>query len=264
VKGTVLRISGGRGQRTANLFAENMSVLVSARDVNILNASMGKAYGLDPEVAWNEGISIDQRFRLLGKNGSLGLDFFRTDFQNQVVVDLDNSAREVNFYNLQGKSYSNSFQAEVNYELLRKLELRLAYRLFDVKTDYHGELLERPLIAKHRGFANLAYETGTWKFDYTVTFNGTKRIPYTGDNPVSYQLDASSPSYWLMNAQVTKTLGNKFPVDVYLGSENITNFYQDRPVIAADQPFGPNFDASLLWGPIAGRMFYMGVRVKIK
>lgn len=264
IKGTVIRISGGRGQRTANIFAENSSVFVSSRAVNILNASAGKAYGLNPEVAWNEGITLDQQFRLFGKSSSVAIDFFRTDFKNQVVVDLDNTARAVNFYNLQGRSYSNSFQAEVNYEVLRKLDVRLAYRLFDVKTTYHGDLLERPLISKHRGFANLAYETGTWKFDYTVTFNGTKRIPYTGDNPVHHQLKERSPSYVLMNAQVSKTFGNKFPIDLYLGSENLTNFFQDMPILSADQPFGQHFDASLVWGPVSGRMFYTGIRLKIK
>ncbi|MBL7744873.1 MAG: carboxypeptidase-like regulatory domain-containing protein [Chitinophagaceae bacterium] len=264
VKGTVIRLAGGRGQRTANIFAENTGVLVSAREVNILNAAAGKAYGLNPEIAWNEGISLDQKFRLFNRNGSLGFDFFRTDFQNQVVVDLDQSARQLNFYNLQGISYSNSFQAEVNYELVKKFDLRLAYRLFDVKTDYHGELLQKPLISKHRGLVNLAYETGTWKFDYTITFNGTKRIPFTGDNPGQYKLNNTSPSYVLMNAQVSKTFGKKFPVDLYIGSENMTNYFQDRVILGADQPFGQYFDAALVWGPVSGRMFYTGARFKIK
>jgi outer membrane receptor for ferrienterochelin and colicin len=264
MKGTVIRLAAGRGQRTANIFAENTSALVSSRQVTILNPLPGKSYGLEPEVAWNEGISIDQTFRLFGRNGSFGLDFFRTDFQNQVVVDLDRSARQVNFYNLEGRSYSNSFQAEINYEVLRKLELRLAYRLFDVKETYHGELLQKPLLAKHRGFANISYETGNWKFDYTITFNGVKRIPFTGDNPAQFKLNNTSPSYLLMNAQVSKTFGKKFPVDVYLGSENITNYYQDRVIVSASQPFGQYFDASLVWGPVSGRMFYTGFRFKIK
>jgi hypothetical protein len=193
----------------------------------------------------------------------IAVDFFRTEFQNQVVVDMDNSAREVNFYNLTERSFSNSLQGEINYELLRKLELRLAYRLFNVKTNYHGELLERPLVARHRAFANLAYEIRGWKFDYTVTYNGTKRIPYTGDNPAQYQLPSRSPSYWMMNAQVTKTLGSKYPLDLYIGGENLTNFYQKNAVLAAEQPFGQYFDASMIWGPLSGRMFYAGLRYKI-
>jgi outer membrane receptor for ferrienterochelin and colicins len=263
VKGTTIRLAAGRGQRTANIFAENMSVLVSARQVNILSITSSYAYGLYPEVAWNGGITLDQKFKLFNRNGNFALDFYRTDFQDQVVVDLDKSAREVNFYNLDGKSYSNSLQAEVNLELLKKLEMRLAYRMFDVKTNYHGEILERPLVAKHRAFLNVAYDVTGWKFDYTITYNGTKRIPYTGDNPVQYQLPLTSPSYVLMNAQVTKTLGKKNPIEIYLGSENIGNYYQKNAIIAADQPFGSYFDASMVWGPLSGRMFYTGVRYKI-
>lgn len=264
LNGTIIRIGTGRGQRTANIFAENSSVFVSSRDVTIIPTAGGKAYGLKPEIAWSNGIGVDQKFRLFSRNGNIGIDFYRTDFENQVIVDLDKSAREVNFYNLDGKSFANSFQAEINYELLQKLDIRIAYRLFDVKSTYHGELIERPLVSKHRGFVNLAYEVKGWKFDYTVTYNGTKRIPYTGDNPIEYQLATRSPSYVLMNAQVTKTLGNKFPIDVYLGSENLTNYYQNKVIIAADDAFGQYFDASMVWGPISGRMFYGGIRLKIK
>jgi hypothetical protein len=179
-------------------------------------------------------------------------------------MDVDRSAREVNFFNLYGKSFSNSFQFEVNYELLRKLDLRLAYRLFDVRTDYETSRLEKPLISKHRGFANLAYEVRGWKFDYTITYNGPKRIPFTSDNPAQYQLASTSPSYVLMNAQVSKTFGNKFPIDVYIGSENIGDYYQDKVIVAPNDSFGQYFDASLIWGPVSGRMFYGGVRLKIK
>src|SRR4030095_6323108 len=140
-KGTVIRVSGGRGQRTANIFAENLGALISSRQVNILANGTGKAYGLNPEIAWNEGISLDQKFKLFSRPASIAVDFFRSDFQNQVVVDMDKTARDINFYDLSGKSYSNSFQIEVNHEVLNKLDLRLAYRLFDVKTTYHGALL---------------------------------------------------------------------------------------------------------------------------
>ncbi len=261
---TVIRLAVGKGQRTANILAENSSVLVSSRQVNIPAALASKAYGLDQEVAWSTGITLDQRFRLFNRNGSIGLDYYRTNFSNQAVVDLDRSAQQVNFYNLDGQSYSNSFLAELNYEPLDKFELRLAYRLFDVKTTYSGTLLERPFVSKHRGFANLAYETGSWKFDYTVTFNGIKRTPSTASNPIQYQLTEKSPSYTLMNAQVSKTFGKKKPFDFYVGGENLTNFFQQKVIIAPDQPFGSYFDASMIWGPVSGRMFYTGVRFKIK
>lgn len=263
IKGTTIRASAGRGQRTANIFAENTSVFVSSRQVNIINAEAGKAYGLNAEVAWNKGISIDQKFKLFHNDGLFSIDYFRNDFKNQVVVDLE-YPRQVQFYNLQGKSYSNSFQAELNFEPLKRFEVRLAYRYFDVKTTYTGKLLSRPLIASNRAFANLAYGISGWKFDYTITFNGKKRIPNTQSNPVQYQREQYSPDFVLMNAQISKTVGKKHPMDFYIGGENLTNYFQKKVIIASAQPFSPYFDASLVWGPITGRMFYAGWRFKLK
>ncbi len=263
VKGTTIRLSAGRGQRTANIFAENMSVFVSSRQVNILSDLTGKAYGLDPEVAWNKGISVDQKFKLFKRDASFSVDYFRNDFDKQVVVDLED-ARQVKFYDLAGKSFSNSFQAEMNVEPIRKLEIRLAYRFFDVRTTYGNMLLQKPFTAKHRAFTNLAYEISGWKFDYTFNYNGSKRIPNTSANPVQYQLNTSSPSYVLMNAQVSKMLGKEHQFEVYLGGENLSNYFQKDPIIAADEPFGNYFDAALVWGPVTGRLFYTGLRYKIK
>jgi outer membrane receptor for ferrienterochelin and colicins len=262
VKGTTVRLSAGRGQRTANIFAENTSVFVSSREVNIITNQTGKAYGLDAEIAWNKGITIDQKFKLFSREATASVDYYRNDFNNQVIVDLED-ARQVQFYNLQGKSYSNSIQAELNIEPISKLNVRLAYRYFDVKATYSGQLLERPLIAAHRAFVNLDYTMDGWKFDYTFTYNGRKRIPNTTANPVNYQLSNYSPAFVLMNAQVSKTVAKKYPLDVYVGAGNLTNYYQKNVIVAADQPFSPYFDASLVWGPVTGRMFYAGFRFKI-
>ncbi|MFZ4059534.1 MAG: TonB-dependent receptor plug domain-containing protein, partial [Ferruginibacter sp.] len=263
IHGTTIRLSAGRGQRTANIFAENNSVLVSARTVNIINPLPGKAYGLNPEVAWNKGISIDQKFKIFKHESTLSIDFFRTDFSDQVIVDLLD-AREAKFYNLRGKSYSNSFQAEWSLHILKNLETRLAYRFFDVKTTISGKLINRPLVAKSRAFINLAYELSGWKFDYTLNVNGSKPIPPTTANPMQYQRDNHSPSFVLMNAQISKTVGKKHPIDIYIGAENISNFFQKNVIIAPEDPFGQYFDATLVWGPITGSMFYTGLRYKLK
>ncbi|WP_276484804.1 TonB-dependent receptor domain-containing protein [Paraflavitalea pollutisoli] len=263
VTGTTIRVSAGRGQRTANIFAENSSVFVSSRQVNILNGQPGKAYGLNPEIAWNKGITIDQKLRLFDREATASLDYYRNDFTDQVVVDLED-VRQVKFYNLKGKSYSNSFQAELNFEPIKKVDVRLAYRYYDVKTTYSNKLLQRPFIAPDRAFANLAYSINGWKLDYTINYNGRKRLPVTDANPFPYQKQQYSPDYILMNTQVSKTVGKKHPMDFYIGAENLTNYFQKDPIIAADQPFSPYFDASLVWAPITGRMFYAGWRFKLK
>ena len=264
--GTTMRISSGRGQRTANIFAENTAALASSRAVRILADNAGEnAYGLQPEVAWNTGISIDQSFRLFHREAAFSAEFFRNDFTNQVVVDYENP-RELAFYNLEGQSYSNSLQTELRFMPLPHFEARMAYRFFDVKTTYGNALLQRPLVARHRGFLNLGYNThsGGWHVDYTLNIVGQKRLPSTAANPMEYRMPEYSKSYATMNAQMSKTFGKVRPFDVYIGGENLTNFFQQNPVLAADQPFSEFFDTSMLWGPISGRMFYAGVRFSLK
>ncbi len=261
--GTIVRLSAGRGQRTANIFAENMGALVSAREVNIISMATGKAYGLNPEVAWNKGISIDQKLQLFERDAMLSIDFFRNDFTHQVVVDMED-ARQIKFYNLQGKSFSNSFQSEFNFIPIKNGDVRVAYRWFDVKTTYGNQLLEKPFTATHRAFANLGYNIQGWKLDYTINYIGEKRIPSTEANPVMFQMPETSPSYISMNAQVSKTLGKNKNFDLYVGGENLTNYFQKNVIIGASDPFGNFFDASMVWGPVSGRLLYAGFRYKIK
>jgi len=263
VQGTSIRLAAGRGQRTANIFAENTGVFVSARSVELLATQQGKAYGFNPEIAWNKGISVDQQFNIFGRNASASVDFYRNDFTNQVVVDLED-ARAIKFYNSKDKSYSNSLQVGLKLEPLDKLNVSLAYRYFDVKTTYEGKLLQRPLMSRQRAFANFDYAFSGWKFDYTFNYNGSKRLPSTEANPEPYRRKAYSPAYILMNAQVTKSVGKKCPMDFYIGVENIGNYIQPAAIIAANDPFGRSFDASMVWAPITGRMLYAGWRLKIK
>ncbi len=193
----------------------------------------------------------------------MSLDYYRTDFQNQIVVDLEQSPQQAVFYNLDGESYSNSFQAQLDYELINRLDFRIAYRWYDVKTTFNGELKEKPLVSNHRAFINLAYETKKhWKFDYTVNWQGKKRIPDLSSNPNEYQMDEYSPSFFLMNAQISKSWQQKF--DLYAGIENILNYKQKDPILSANDPFSPYFDSSLIWGPVTGMNVYFGLRYKIK
>jgi len=259
---TNLRVSGGSGFRVSNIFAENIGVFVSSRKYQILNPSNQFGYGLDPEKAWNYGLNFIHNFKINGHKGSIAFDAYRTQFANQTVTDLDANPQSILFYNLKGKSYSNSIQTELNYEIVPKFDLRMAYRWLDVKTNYQNGLLEKPFTAKHRAFINLAYETeNKWKFDYTVQWLSKKRIPQTNGNPVQMQMDAYSPSYFQMAGQISKQFSKR--LEVYLGGENLTNFVQMHRIIDAANPFGDYFDGSMVWGPVVGKMIYAGLRFSI-
>lgn len=255
-KKTTFRLSGGRGFRTSNVFVENQSVFASSRQI-VMNEK------LKPEIAWNYGVSANQQFKLFGNEAFINVDFFRTDFENQVIVDLDQHVNKVVFYNLQGKSYSHSLQVDMGMEPIENFAIKLAYKWYDVKTTYNYELMDKPYVPKHRVMVNLAYATymEKWKFDFTTNWLGKSRIPSTVLSPVQYQLPKYSKEYFLFNAQITKKF-RKF--ETYLGCENILNFTQNNPIVASENPFGSNFDASMIYAPVEGRIIYLGLRMEIK
>ena len=254
---TALRASAGRGYRSANILAENTGVLASSRVLHYEE-------DFDMEKAWNYGLNITRGFSLAaGREINASVDFYRTDFQNQVVVDMDRDPGAVYFYNLDGKSYSNSFQAEVSFEPLERFDITLAYRYSDVKSTINGQLKEVPLTIRYKGLLTLSYATPfrKWAFDFTGQLNGQSRLPDTRMNPPEYQLEEYSPQYVVLHAQVSKRF--KW-FEIYVGGENLTDFRQEDPILAPEDPFGPYFDASMVWGPLLGRRFYAGIRYTLK
>ena len=262
-KNLTLRASGGKGQRTANILAENTGLLVSARQFVFNNNYNQNAYGLQQEIAWNYGASITKDFKLNYRKGTLSLDYYYTYFINQVVVDRDINPSQVRFYNLNGTSFSNSMQIQLDYEPIKRLDVKLAYRFYNVQTQYDSIGIKQvPLIAAHRAFINSSYTTkNKWNFDLTWQWIGRKRLPSTASNPRDYQFADYSNSFMLVNTQVTKSLFGK-KLDIYLGIENVFDFKQNNTIIDAQNPFGSYFDASMVWGPVFGRMVYGGVRFK--
>ncbi len=260
---SILRMSAGNGRRTANIVAENIGMLASSRSIILENNSVNTPYGFDQEIAWNFGINLRQTFIVQNRELILTFDGYHTRFDQQIVVDYDQTPRQVLFYNLDGRSYSSTLQAQIDYALFNNFDLRIAYRFNDVFTDYRQGRLERPFVARHRAFANFAYTTeDDWAFDLTFNWQGTKRIPSTAANPLEYQLSSRSPDFLLTNAQISKKWWDQ--LDLYFGVENLFDFVQDNPILAANGPFGPYFDSSLVWGPIFGRMVYTGLRFTLK
>lgn len=250
-----LRASAGKGYRVPNMIAENTALLVSNRKLRFEE-------DINAEEAWNYGGSITQSFRFLSNDASVAVEYYRTDFINQLIVDVDSEYGVARFYNLDGKSYANNAQVEFKFQPLRLFDLTAAYRVTDVKTTIDGELMAKPFVNNYKGMLSGSYATSSnkWQFDLTAQFNGQSRIPETSMLPERFRMPARSPAYTIFHAQVTRKL-NK--LELYVGGENLTNFTQQNAIIGYDNPYGTDFDASMIWGPILGRMFYMGLRYSI-
>lgn len=253
---TIFRASAGMGYRTANIIAENNTMLATSRNLFITEEPK-------QEQAANFGLNITQYIDIFGRELRLSGEIYHTSFINQVILDFDKDPQAIYVYNLDGRSYSNAYQIEANYELINRLDMTLAFRYNDVKMTTDDILQYKPLLHRYKGLITLSYATNLnkWQFDFTTQFNGSSRIPGTDTNPIEYQRDDISPAYTIINAQVTKFF-KKW--NIYLGGENLTNYTQKDPIIAADQPFSEYFDSSLIWGPVTGVTIYAGVRYTLK
>jgi len=248
-----LRASVGKGFRAGNVLAENAFLLASSRKMQI-------ADDLDIEEAWNAGMSLTATIPVSTKLIRLSVEAYRTSFISQIITDMDADVNEVRFYNLDGKSYSNVVQIEASSTIFEGFDLLAAWRWNDVKMTIDGVLREKPLAGRYKGLVTASWLTHLrkWQFDYTFQLNGPGRVPSTASNPDTYKRDDSFKTYIVMNAQVTR---NFKKWNIYVGAENLTNFKQHDPVIAADDPFGEYFDSSLIWGPVHGRKIYAGFRI---
>ena len=255
---TIIRFSLGSGRKVANIFAENQSLFGTNRQISILKNG-GSIYGLNPEKAWNYGASIRQIFNLLGSGGDITLDYYITNFTDQVVVDWE-SEGQILFYNLEGLSRANSFQLSIDYNLSQAISLRFAYKNYDVKTTYDSGFLQRPLQAQNRFFANVGWESkrnakqAQWRWDLTCHALGKQRLVSNQRDPAG----SYSPAYSLWNSQLTRAFSSKF--ELYAGIENLGNYKQLSPIIGVEDPFGINFDTAQIYAPIFGRMVYAGLR----
>ena len=259
---SILKLSYGRGKRLSSIFLENLNLFVSNRKIKILKKN-NLSYGLKPELADNFGINFNYNFRLNKKNAFLTFDFYRTQFKNQIIADYE-IPNEISFYNSDGKSFSNSYLIEFVYDPIKNLELTLAYKYNNVKFKYLSGLKRKALNPEDRIFVNLNYnykdlniDRDIWRFNFSLHAIGKQRIPENLNSLSGFE----SKKYMLLNFQLTKIFNKNF--ELYLGFENLANYLQNNPIIDYNNPFGSDFDSSLIYAPIVGTMNYFGLRYNL-
>ena len=253
----VIRASGGKAYRQANVLAENISYFFSSRTLE-----MGAYEDLDAEIAWNYGFNFTYNFSLLNKETTFNFDLYQTDFQNQVVVDVEQTEK-IKIYNLDGESYSTSLQIDATIEPAEGWELKFAQKWNETKTTYAAEgnnaVSYMPFVSKYRSLAQVSYSAWQNKWDVNVTLQniGPSRVPTQGTEENLVE-GFWSPNFNLLSGQFTRRF-KKF--DWYIGVENALNYRQKNPIRSIENPFSDDFDAAMIWGPVMGRRVYSGIRM---
>ena len=263
-----LRLSAGLGYRSTNVITDNIGVLATGRKLvfNDGNYTPGWFRDFDRmEEALTMGGSLTQTFSLAGyENATLSFDYFRTEFDNAVVVDQEWDSTLINIYNTDGKSYTDTYQVDFSWTPAERLDIFATFRYTDSemtirRPDGTTAQVERPLVSEFKTLLNIQYATRfrRWVFDATAQYNGASRLPsQTG----ILADDSHSPAYPMFYAQVTRKVG-KF--DLYLGCENIADFRQEVPILGAENPYSTSFNSMNVWGPLMGRKFYFGLRFNL-
>jgi outer membrane receptor for ferrienterochelin and colicin len=251
-KDVVIRASGGTGFRIADIFSEYSNILASSRNIVITEE-------LDPERVLNFGTDLLLYFQTGILSGSLNFDYYHTTFFSKVIPDYDTDPTVAYFSNQEGGAHSNVFQAELNMNLIKEIDLKLAYKFIDNKYDLNGVTYDQPFNSKDRFFATFSYVPLDNSFIVSAGLQwfGKQRLPSTESNPLQYRRPLESEPYTMINAQISKNFSF---LEIYAGVENLLDFTQANPIISADDPFGEYFDTSFIWGPTRGREYYFGFR----
>ncbi len=262
----VLRANGGRGLRYSTPLIDNIGVFSTGKIFN------GAYNDHILEDAWTFGGNITYYMPFgASSNTYLSVDYFRTQFVQQMVVDYEYLENQIDFYSLDGRSFTDNIQLDFNVEPVERFTVTATFRYTNAKIELANKgLTERPLTSRCKGVLNLQYALplNKWIFDFTASVNGSCRVydfmreMKDSDGNLLYK-DGRTPVYPLLYAQVTKRFKG---LDIYVGAENLTN-YKQKVVVSGDtladghiDPRSQSFDASCIWGPLMGVKVYAGLR----
>ncbi len=248
--------SVGKGYHSPHPYAEYSYLLASSRRVDVDS-------DLHLESAWNMGGGGSVTLYPFGRKFTFSAEYYFTDFRDQLMVDLDRDPHAALIFSSANRSYSHSLQFDASWEPFEDFSFMAAWRMNDVKVDYGRGLQQKPLTSKYKALftVNYAPNMGIWQFDVSCSVNGggVMPAPYVmADGKMSW--NSRFKAFPTLNAHITRNfrLGS-----VYVGGENLTGYRQKNPVVGASNPWGETFDATMIYGPLHGAMFYVGFRYNI-
>ncbi|MEM9931671.1 MAG: TonB-dependent receptor, partial [Bacteroidota bacterium] len=261
---TAIRLSAGRGWRSPNLLVDNLQWLPSSRTVllgNLEGNTENPGY-LGLESAWNFGLNFTRELMVNERPLQLVLDVFRTEFQNQLIVDAEQDIERLRIYQLEGTSFANSIIVSLNYEILPLIDVKLAYKYNDVRQTYATNgLREVPLTPRQRVLATIGYDGPRIKAHLNYQWVGEQRLIDLDQIPETIFLPhpQRAPAFGLLNLNINYIANAK--TEIYVGGDNLTNRRQRDAIIGAWEPFdGGYFDATQVYQPIFGARGYIGIR----
>ncbi len=242
-KNWTLRAQGGLASRRPEIFSENAALWVSSRTPVITDTNT-------IERAITMGGSIYRNLKIRGKNAYASAEVYHTTFINGVIADYDSHPGLIILTASGMPNTALTSQAELNFQPWKGLSFTTAYRGTFPEVQTGGIVQRKALTPQTKLLLTGSQSIRHDKFiaDFTAVRYGQARVP-TAMLRDGFQ----SKPYWILNAQIMRKWR---ATTLAFGGENLLNFRQPNPILGADNPFGPGFDGSLLYGPLMGIRLY--------
>ncbi|MCS6807606.1 MAG: TonB-dependent receptor [Bacteroidota bacterium] len=268
----VVRLSGGKGFRVVNLFAEEHAALTGARQIVVEEQ-------LRPEESWNFLLQYSMTLETELYKASIDATAFYTHFSNKIVPDYDTDPEKILYKNLRGYAVSQGISVNASLDILPlPLTARIGCTVMDVFDVQDGKRTWQILTERWSGVFSLSYTIREWgvTLDYTGSVVGPMRLPVFPHDP----RPPYSPVYSLQNIQVTKKFEDETegifagqPLELYGGIKNLLNYtppanaimrafdpfdkYVHDPI---NNPHGFTFDPTYAYAPFQGIRAFVGMR----
>ncbi len=243
---TTSRLNVATGFRIVNLFTEDHAALSGSREVVIAEA-------LGPERSVTATASVRHASGVGSVPFVAELDVFATRFSNRIQPDYDTDPAQIIYRNLDGTAWTRGITASVSVDpATSPLAGRASATWQRVTRTEAGQTTDIPFAAVFKGDFTL-----TWAIsgddmiaDWTGRVVGPMALPQHPGRA------ARSPWFTEQNVQLTRRIvGEAFMI---LGMKNLLDTRQRDPLVAPEDPFGPNFDTNFVWGPTQGRRVIVG------
>lgn len=266
----IFRLNAGTGFRIVNVFTEDHAALTGARKVEFIDK-------IKPEQSYNATLNFIYKMKAT-KASMIVWDasVFYYYFTNKIVANYDLDPNKVIYNNLTGYAYSQGASLNASLASPGNFKFNIGVTYSDVQNinkDSSGKEIASWQLQSPRWSGNIImgynFPAQNIKFDITGNWYGPQRLPIL---PNDYR-PQFSPWFCLLNAQVSKTVKDKF--EIYAGAKNILNFIPENPIMRPNDPFDKNandpinnpnaytFDPSYNYAPIQGLRFYIGFRLTI-
>ncbi len=244
---TTFRVNAATGFRIVNLFTEDHAALSGSREVIIEEE-------LDPERSRTITASMNRMMGIGAVPVTIDLDVFHTSFSNRILPDYDSDPGAIHYRNLRGSARTRGVSLGLSVDpTAAPVGFRIGATWQQVTRTDDGVTSDVEFAPRFKGEFGLNWTASErLVLDWTGNVTGRMALPELGG------ITEYSPWFTEQNLQATTELGlNRY---LTVGVKNLFNTRQRNPLVAPDDPFGPDFDTYRVWGPVQGRRLVVAMQ----